>query len=293
MQHAQPFADRTPHSLLTPLQKKMYERDGFLILDRFFDVATCKLLMQRANEIADRFDVENHRTIFSTTTARHTKDTYFLESGNDVRCFLEEQGIAQNGQLLSEKKYCINKIGHALHRKDPLFKLFSQQHKIGLLAQELGLGNAAITQSMYIFKQPHIGGEVLFHQDSTYLYTHGQPIVGFWFALQDATLENGCLWALPGEHKKPLRSRMIRSGNNIQFEHYVKEPFDQTNMIPLEVSAGSVVILHGLLPHMSKQNVSSQSRHAYTLHVMAEGSEFADNNWLQMKKGQSFLRLSD
>src|SRR3546814_15706462 len=64
---------------------------------------------------------------------------------------------------------------------------------------------------MYIFKQPHIGGEVGWHQDSTFLYTDSLSVVGLWFALEDATLENGCLWALPGAHKGPLRERWRRT----------------------------------------------------------------------------------
>ena len=54
---------------------------------------------------------------------------------------------------------------------------------------------------MYIFKQPHIGGEVGCHQDATFLYTDPMTVTGFWFAIEDATLENGCLWAAPGGHR--------------------------------------------------------------------------------------------
>jgi len=50
---------------------------------------------------------------------------------------------------------------------------------------------------MYIFKQPNIGGEVTCHQDSTFIYNDPVAIAGLWFALEDATLENGCLWLFP------------------------------------------------------------------------------------------------
>ena len=42
---------------------------------------------------------------------------------------------------------------------------------------------------MYIFKQPKIGGEVVCHQDSTFLYTEPESAVGFWVAIEDATIE--------------------------------------------------------------------------------------------------------
>ena len=56
---------------------------------------------------------------------------------------------------------------------------------------------------MYIFKQPFIGGKVAPHQDATYLHTEPKPnkIVGIWIALEDCTLENGCLSFIPGSQK--------------------------------------------------------------------------------------------
>ncbi len=69
-----------------------------------------------------------------------------------------------------------------------------------------------LLQSMYLFKQPHIGGEVGWHQDATYLHTRPSTVTGFWIALDDAGRDNGCLMALPGGHRGPLRQRFHRAG---------------------------------------------------------------------------------
>ena len=53
-------------------------------------------------------------------------------------------------------------------------------------------------QSMLIFKQPFVGGEVVPHQDSCFVTTDPLSCVGIWLALEDATRDNGCLWTLPG-----------------------------------------------------------------------------------------------
>lgn len=53
-------------------------------------------------------------------------------------------------------------------------------------------------QSMLIFKQPYVGGEVVPHQDSSFIATQPYSCVGIWLALEDATQDNGCLWTLPG-----------------------------------------------------------------------------------------------
>ena len=65
---------------------------------------------------------------------------------------------------------------------------------------------------MYIFKHKLIGSEVTSHQDSSFLYTTPRPTcLGMWLALEDATLENGCLWARPGSHKEPVRRQFARN----------------------------------------------------------------------------------
>ena len=70
-----------------------------------------------------------------------------------------------------------------------------------------------LLQSMLIFKHAGIGGEVVSHQDATFLYTEPMTVMGLWFALEDATIENGCLFAQPGGHRGPLRRLFRRSGS--------------------------------------------------------------------------------
>ena len=69
------------------------------------------------------------------------------------------------------------------------------------MVQSLGMVSPALIQSMYIFKNPRIGGEVTTHQDHSFLFTSPMKLTGIWIALHDATLENGCLHFIPGSHK--------------------------------------------------------------------------------------------
>ena len=106
----------------------------------------------------------------------------------------------------------INKVGHALHFLDPVFSEYSQSQKVKELVKSLGYKDPVLSQSMYIFKQGKIGGEVTSHQDSTYLFTTPhQTCLGLWLALDDATVENGCLWARKGSHAEPRRSQLVRT----------------------------------------------------------------------------------
>ena len=155
------------------------------------------------------------------------------------------------------------------------------------LAKTLNLSDYLIIQSMHIFKHARIGGVVDVHQDSTFLYTEPESCVGFWFALEDATIENGCIWAQPGGHRTNLRSWFRRSENGgTEFQIFDKTPFDLEQMIPLEVKKGTCIVLDGLLPHYSLPNTSEKSRQAYTIHTINPEASYPKQNWLQRNKAE-------
>jgi len=266
---------------LTPQQVVDYKRNGFLVLTKFVTEAACDHLRRRAEELVHDFEPQGIASIFSTREQSRLANDYFLDSAGKVSFFFEEDAFTPAGSLKQSKEQSINKIGHALHDLDRVFKEFSRTSALKQLAGDLGLAAPLLLQSMYIFKQPRIGGEVGCHQDSSFLYTEPQNIVGLWFALEDATLENGCLWALPGGHKLGLKQRWRRGPEGMYFETFDSEPWPEDRLVPLEVTKGSLIVLHGLLPHKSLANRSSRSRHAYTLHLIEENSHYAWDNWLQ------------
>ena len=202
-----------------------------------------------------------------------------MASGSGIWCFFEEEAFDADGRLRTSKQLSINKIGHAMHDLDPTFEQFSYTPALAGVAADIGLADALALQSMYIFKQPRIGGEVGCHQDATFLYTEPITVTGFWFAIEDATLENGCLWAKPGGHRTTLRKLFKRAGST-DADGTVFEELDPTplpspsELVPLEVPAGTMVILNGLLPHWSDINRSPRSRHAYSLHCISGAAEY-------------------
>jgi phytanoyl-CoA hydroxylase len=94
-----------------------------------------------------------------------------------------------------------------------VFDAFSHGPDWAELAGDLGLAAPQLWQSMFIFKQPGIGGEVRWHQDATFLHSEPITVTGFWIALEDASVDNGCLWVAPGGHRGPLRQRFVRDGD--------------------------------------------------------------------------------
>ncbi|HEV2834288.1 MAG TPA: phytanoyl-CoA dioxygenase family protein [Pyrinomonadaceae bacterium] len=277
---------------ITDERLKSYHQNGFLVLERFVEDRECDVLRAEAEQLVREFDPNEVVSIFSTHEQNRLTDEYFLTSGDKIRFFFEENAFNPNGTLKYEKEKSINKIGHALHDLNPVFEKLSRSQKVRELASAIGLKDPLLLQSMYIFKQPNIGGEVTCHQDSTFLYTEPTDIAGLWFALEDATIENGCLWAVPGGHRQGLKSRWRRSQNGtMEFEVFDSDPWPEHKLVPLEVTKGTLILLHGLLPHRSFENKSSRSRHAYTLHLISANTKYPADNWLQRSESMPLRGL--
>jgi len=198
---------------------------------------------------------------------------------------------------VTDKRRCINKIGHALHDLDPVFRKFTLQPLIVASLKSLGMKDPVIPQSMYIFKQPYIGGFVSIHQDSTFMNPKPLTCKALWFALEDVTLDNGCLWVVPGSHKEGITSRFKLNHNRDGTvmadpdpeeaapyksldEVYNKKQYPE-KWVPLPCKKGSVVVIHGSVVHMSERNTSPHSRHVYTFHLVERDAVYSPENWLQ------------
>lgn len=238
--------------------------------------------MKRGEELASGFNFEGHPSVFQTSNQTRTSDDYFLNSGDRISFFFEKDAFDVYGKLKGDLFHSLNKIGHGLHDLDPVFNAFSRSPQMKKLVSDLGMKDALIIQSMLILKHARIGGVVDVHQDSTFLYTEPDSCIGFWFALEDATQENGCLWSKLGGHRTSLRSRFRRKvGGGTEFTIFDDAPLSMEGMMPLEVKKGTCVVLHGFLPHYSLPNTSGRSRQAFSIHTINSNEYYPTDNWLQ------------
>ncbi|KAF9462348.1 phytanoyl-CoA dioxygenase [Collybia nuda] len=277
---------------------------SYLLVPGFLDPSETHTLLDRSKALLDNFNFDDHpRTKFTTSDEGHVGDDYFLTSGDKIRYFLEEDAVDAHGKLLREKHKAVNKIGHALHELDPVFrKVTLENERLKALVRDLKFHRDPVAlQSMVITKQTHIGGEVPEHNDS--YYTDPPTALGFWVALEKCTPENGALSFLPGSHvTSPIAKRFVRlPGGGTGFEALI--PAAAQEQIPeptgkyiLEACApGDLVLIHGSVLHKSERNRSPHTRFAYTFH-MIESAPYAiydHKNWLQPTLEMPFSRILD
>jgi phytanoyl-CoA hydroxylase len=271
-----------PCPQLSAAQLAAWQRDGYLVLPAFKPAAELAEVIARAHAIVEAFAPHAQAGKFSTRNRSLVADAALLASAHGVHCFFEEEAHDEAGRLRVPKAQSINKIGHGLHDRDAVFQRFSHGPALAALGAQLGLVRPQVWQSQVIFKQPHIGGEVGWHQDASFFATTPQTVTTFWFALEDATLDNGCLWLQPGGHRGPLREQYICEDQHLRMQALDPTPWPTMDQaVPLPVAAGSLVLFDGLLPHCSLANRSGRSRLAYTLHVTDARAVYSPLNWLQ------------
>lgn len=251
-----------------------FNDNGFVVLSSFANTdETASLRRRAAHIISDFLRAPDGASIFTTKEqTRVMDDAYFLASASKVSCFLEEGG----------EGCAVNKIGHALHDLDDVFERFSRQEKVKKVGEMVGYGDAMLVQSMYIVKGARVGGEVRVHRDKTFILGKEGKCLGMWWALQDADVGNGCLWAVRGSHRdgREVR-RFVRNGEGgVRIEGGVEgEGYEAEEFVALEVKEGDLVVLDGGLVHKSERNESGRSRHAYSIHMVRGGLE--EDCWLR------------
>lgn len=270
--------------MLNAAQQEDYRRDGYLVMRQAFSADEVRDLRLAIDQLLETLDPERHQSVFSTTDADRGRDEVFFQSAESVEYFLEEGALDAEGKLQRPLNRAINKLGHALHDHVPAIGDFCRHEKIGTAYRQLGLHEPQLWQSMVIFKQPGIGGEVRWHQDASYLFTEPASVIGMWVALEDADRSNGCLMVAPGAHRSPLRERYRvdwerRAGALEQLDSTPWPAGAATRA--LEVEAGSVVFFSDHLPHGSAANRSGRSRTAFTLHAADGRAKWDTGNWLQ------------
>ena len=163
---------------------------------------------------------------------------------------------------------------HFPHKISSVIKAYLHHKGIVGILSKIVSRNVKCMQSMLFVKAPGKSGQA-WHQDEYYIPTRDKSLVGVWIAIDDATVENGCLWIIPGSNQPGYIMKRVPNSSN---EYADADTVDTTdfpsqNIIPVEVKRGSVVFFNGYTLHSSLKNKTTDCfRMALVNHYMSAES---------------------
>lgn len=219
-----------------------YQRDGFLIAEDLLPGEVITALRHRLTDIGNGRVPEFPTTDIEFEPVRHGDTSSLVRKIN--RC-AENDAVFMSAARRSE----ILNIVESLIGPD--IKLFDSQ----------------------CFMKPPGGVEKPYHQDSAYFTIEPLSLVTCWIALDDVTVENGCMWVIPGSHHGDLHdhSQEWDVGGRVDMQ-VPDEKIDRTVETPVRLSAGSCSFHHSMLLHRSGPNQTTGHRRGLAIHYMSSQS---------------------
>lgn len=240
---------------LTEGEREQYEREGFFIRRPFPG--------EEIDALAERVDRLIEQVERSTTLSEDAKGLILRRNAKSpVKTGPESLNSIFRVHLFSR---LVREHIRDARRMAPI---------VELLGPDLFCPN-----DLYFFKPPGTGRPIAWHQDSWYFRNHyvsgdGEPLervsIGTWLAIDDATVDNGCLWVIPGSHKQGVVDHSeIDHGEALPVRHTADVATElEADEVPVEVEKGSLVYFNNALLHRSTPNRSDRFRRAFVVHYV-------------------------
>ncbi|WP_308639453.1 phytanoyl-CoA dioxygenase family protein [Paenibacillus silvisoli] len=220
--------------MLSAEQLKQYNELGYVIMEQLFSDEE----MDRVRAIIDDFDREG------------------------------EEALRKVGKSFINIPNQINFTCNLARRNRELEQFIGDQRFVDLTTSVLG-GDIRLYWDQSVYKRPEAKRDFPWHQDNGYVPTDPVHYMTCWLALDDSTIENGCIWIQPGSHHQGFVEHVKTDAG---WQCYFGEDPGQ----PVPLKKGSMVIFHSLLFHRSTPNQSNGTRKAYVIQYSVEGAKNPD-----------------
>jgi ectoine hydroxylase-related dioxygenase (phytanoyl-CoA dioxygenase family) len=243
---------RGPFRLISDEQARSFNECGFFVLENAIDSAT----IEQLRDAIDPFEAQTEE---------------FLRSRPDRRMFIAEaDGISFTTFLVKRSK---------------LVRDFSASAVFQDLCHDLIGPDARLYWDQAVYKKPEYPKPFPWHQDNGYTYIEPQAYLTCWLALNDATVDNGCPWVIPGGH---LRGTLAHRESKLG---YVCREHDGLEALAVPVRAGSIVVFSSLMPHRTGPNVTRGVRKSYILQYAPDGARVVQTGTLCDAPDRQYLIL--
>jgi len=272
-------------------QLSAYLQRGYAVFNDLIPYKVCDTLKASAEGLVQNLEPLMLPQLENICDPHFQWEQYYDKVKQNFCVFLHHQKSKKKGRF-QYKGFLVKKLSYALHQVDQIFRDFSFSSFIQQPLSRLRINNPLILQTMFLVKHPKLGAGMMCHQDASYFYTTPQSLIGLWVALDHFTKENGCLYVLPEGHKSSLKFRLIRTKSGLlNYRQLDSSAWPLEELVPIEVKKGSVIALNGMLPHMTLSNCTSETTHAFSMHMISADSQYSKDNWLQPTLNEPFCAL--
>lgn len=244
---------------LTPEEVATFKDQGFLAFNNVFSPEEVEESRQRISRLIR--DVSNDPTAKHHANRNHQE----LQPAQGRFGVQFEPGVKLDDLSDEEKELSVRKLMWYCE-VDPYFGDLSTNHpRIQTILRQLLGSIPTLFQDMALIKPPKIGTIKPWHQDNAYFSMLPlDAVIGVWIALDDATIENGCMHVIPGGHAAGAKRHF--HGRDCEI---VSSQIDEAKALPIEIQAGGALFFYGMLPHQTPPNHSSDRRRALQWHYHA------------------------
>jgi phytanoyl-CoA hydroxylase len=237
---------------VTDSQRKTYAQQGFLVVDEFLDAGE----LEEWRGAVDHAVTERGRQLLAFQTSEE-------ESSKAAAVSQEERDYYD--EVFTQRNNLWQTDAH-------LQRLLFQTDLGHYVADVADIDGVRIWHDQALIKEPY-ANPTAFHLDVPYWSFTSVDAITIWLALDDATLENGCLYYVPGSH-------LARKFDNVGITKRIGQLFEiypdwvDVAPIPCPVPAGGALFHNGLTFHGAGANMTPGRRRAMTCAYMPDGSTF-------------------
>jgi ectoine hydroxylase-related dioxygenase (phytanoyl-CoA dioxygenase family) len=174
---------------------------------------------------------------------------------------------------------------------DALFLAHAMDERILDIVEQL-IGPDIKLYTSQCFMKPPGGVEKPYHQDSAYFCIEPMDLVTCWTALDDVTIDNGCLWVIPGSHREGLVEHDQWFVGGREDKQVPDTRLNRSREVAITMPAGSCSFHHSLLLHRSGANESDKPRRGLAVHYMSARCRWTDpsipKSTYRLLRGQEF-----
>ena len=223
-------------TFLSEERKTAFDRDGYVIAEGFLSADEVESIRREITAIVDRYpDVPEELVQIEPAVRRGAVKPDSVELG-------------------------VRKL-FRMTRHNELFRSLAHHPGMVGIAVELIGQDVALFQSMLLMKPPRFGGQKVWHQDNAYFRLEPNDVFGFWIALDDADVENGCMHVIPGSHRKGIGEH-----GGVADDYGLSSAPTADDAVACVMKTGDALVFHGETYHYTPPNTTDRRRRALQYH---------------------------